>query len=169
MLEDFIHALSFSAIDVAVFEGVYDGNGSIIRGYPASHPFSATIKHVSGSYPIVQMTDTHMQNYIVYYLISNISLENLTGSFMSGDPDVGEVELMASQEELNIGEAKRLRIRTPFRLDKLQCDFMSYMCFLILHHDNASYIEKSTDDNIICINVTLFKICSPGKCSMIEK
>ncbi len=163
----FTYALFFSAIDVAVFEGVYDGNGSIVRGYPASHSFSATIKHVSGSYPIVQMTDTHMQNYKVYYLISNKSLSNSTEAFVSGDPAVADVSLMASQEQLNIGEAKRLIIRTPFRLDRLQCDFMAYLCFLILHHENGSYVEQNVGDNIICINVTFFKICNPGRDSLL--
>ncbi len=143
-------------------DGRYDGSGSIIRGYPESHPFSVHIMNLPGSYPINQMTDAHMHNYEVYYVISNISLPNLTESFMSRDAEVGNMELMESQKGLNVGEKKTLRIRTPLKLNKAQCDYMAYMCLLILHHENGSYVENNSVDNIICIYMSTLKVCNPG-------
>ncbi len=103
-----------------------------------------------------------MQNYKVYYLTSNISLLNSTDAFVSGDMALGDMELIESQKGLNVGEVKTLRIRMSFTLNKAQCDYMTDMCLLILSHDNASYTEENLEDNIICINVSSSKVCSPG-------
>ncbi len=108
------------------------------------------------------MTGAQMHNYKVYYLTSNTSLSNSTEAFMSRDAEVGDMELMESQKGLNAGKIERLRIRTFLKLNKVECDYMAYMCLLILHHENASYEEQNPDDNVICINVSTVKVCNPG-------
>ncbi len=148
-------------IDIAVSSGSYDGSGSIIRGYTAIYSFSVNIVHISGSYPIAQ-TGGDMHNYKIYYRTSNTSLINTTDAFMSGGALHGDMELRESQKGLYVDYTGTLRIRTSLKLTKAQCEYMAYMCVMIANHENSSYEEENSDNNMICINVSTFKVCTPG-------
>ncbi len=149
-------------VDIAVSGGSYDGSGSIIRGYTASYPFSASISHFSGAYPVAQLTSGLARNFRVYYLTSNVTVSNGTEAMLSPDLAMGSLDLTDSQAGLEVAESKTLMIRTSINLDKDQCDEMVYLCLLLLDHEHASYMEGNTDDNIFCIDVSNSKICNPG-------
>ncbi len=149
-------------VDIAVSGGSYDGPGSIIRGYTASYPFSASISHFSGAYPVAEFTSGLAGNYEVYYLTTNVTVTNGTEARLSPDLTRGNLDLAGSRTGLEVAETKTLAIRTSINLGKEQCDEMVYLCILLLDHEQASYKEGNTNDNIFCIDVSNSKVCSPG-------
>ncbi len=154
--------LFFSVIDTAISGGSYNGSVPIVRGNPAFYPFTASLLHVSGAYPIARLTSAVSRNYQVYYLTSNISISNGTEALLSPKLLPGSLDLIDSQIGLEIGETKTIMIRTSIGLDKEQCEAMVYICLLLLDHEHASYEEGNIEDNVFCVDVSAVKVCSPG-------